>query len=174
MTATCDGNPADDDRNTQTDFTRASYSRPVELTWQERDFDGLTVHQLYAILALRQRVFVVEQTCPYLDADGADQPSRHLWAERAGEIVAYVRIVPASLKFDEISIGRVITAPETRGTGLGRELMKRAIAACGNVPIRIGAQAHLEKFYGKLGFVRASDLYDEDGIPHIEMLRAAR
>jgi len=172
MTVTCDGNPVDDDRNTQTDFTRASYSRPVELTWQERDFDGLTIHQLYAILALRQRVFVVEQTCPYLDADGADQASRHLWAERAAAIVAYVRIVPAGPEVDETRLGAGFTAPGTRGTGLGRELMTRAIASCGNVPIRIGAQAHLEKFYGELGFVRASDLYDEDGIPHIEMLRA--
>ena len=145
----------------------------MELTWHESEFEALTVHQLYAILALRQRVFIVEQRCAYLDADGADQPSRHLWAERAGEIVAYARIVPAGLKFHELAIGRVITAPELRGTGLGRDLMLRAIASCGRVPIRIGAQAHLEKFYGDLGFVRASDIYDEDGIPHIEMLRAA-
>jgi ElaA protein len=142
----------------------------VELTWYERTFDALDVRQLYRILALRQRVFVVEQTCAYLDADGVDPMSRHLWAERAGDIVAYVRIVPAGVKFDEVSIGRVITAPEARGTGLGRELMRRAIAAAGS-PIRIGAQAHLEKFYGELGFVRASDVYDEDGIPHIEMVR---
>jgi ElaA protein len=145
----------------------------VELTWHERPFDALTVHQLYAIMVLRQRVFVVEQKCAYLDADGADAASRHLWAEQRGEIVAYVRIVPAGEKFAEVSIGRVITAPETRGTGLGRELMRRAIAASGAVPIRIGAQAHLERFYGELGFVRASDVYDEDGIPHIEMLRPA-
>ena len=142
----------------------------MELTWYERTFDALDVHQLYRILALRQRVFVVEQACAYLDADGFDQASRHLWAERGGEIVAYVRIVPAGVKFDEVSIGRVITSPEARGTGLGRELMRRAIAAAGN-PIRIGAQAHLEKFYGELGFTRASDIYDEDGIPHIEMVR---
>jgi ElaA protein len=143
----------------------------VELTWYERTFDALDVHQLYRILALRQRVFVVEQTCAYLDADGVDQASRHLWAERAGDIVAYVRIVPPGVKYDEVAIGRVITAPEARGTGLGRELMRRAIAAAGS-PIRISAQAHLEKFYGELGFARASDVYDEDGIPHIEMLRA--
>ena len=129
--------------------------------------------QLYKILAMRQRVFVVEQNCAYLDADGVDHVSRHLWAEAAdGAVRAYVRIVPAGIKFAELSIGRVITAPEARGTGLGKELMQRAIAASGNVTIRIGAQAHLEKFYGELGFVRASDVYDEDGIPHIEMLRA--
>ncbi|HEY5943966.1 MAG TPA: GNAT family N-acetyltransferase [Kofleriaceae bacterium] len=144
----------------------------MELIWRARDFAELTVVELYAIMALRQRVFVVEQNCPYLDADGVDQVSRHLWAERAGAIAAYLRIVPAGVKFAEVSIGRVITAPETRGTGIGRELMKRGIAAAGAVPIRIGAQAHLEKFYGELGFVRASDVYDEDGIPHIEMTRA--
>ena len=142
-------------------------------TWHSLYFDELSVHQLYKLMVLRQRVFVVEQNCPYLDADGLDLTSRHLWAEASdGAVHAYVRIVPAGAKYDEISIGRVITAPEARGTGLGRELMRRAIEACGQVTIRIGAQAHLEKFYGELGFVRASDVYDEDGIPHIEMLRA--
>jgi ElaA protein len=145
----------------------------VELTWHVREFADLAVGELYAILALRQRVFVVEQNCAYLDADGVDAASRHLWAERGGEVAAYLRIVPAGVKFAELSLGRVITAPEARGAGLGRELMKRGIAAAGPVPIRIGAQAHLEKFYGELGFVRASDVYDEDGIPHIEMVRPA-
>ncbi|MBA2540045.1 MAG: GNAT family N-acetyltransferase [Deltaproteobacteria bacterium] len=151
------------------------------MQWHDKPFSELTVVELYAITALRERVFVVEQNCVYLDADGVDPTSRHLWAAEAlvsatpvaqSTIRAYCRIVPAGTKFAEISIGRVITAPEARGTGLGRELMRRGIAACGAGPIRIGAQAHLEKFYGELGFVRASELYDEDGIPHIEMLRA--
>ncbi len=140
--------------------------------WHSRYFSELSNLDLYKILALRQRVFVVEQNCPYLDADGADLASRHLWAEGDGAIVAYARIVDAGVKFAEVSIGRVITSPETRGTGLGRELMQRAIAECGAVPIRIGAQAHLEKFYADLGFVRVSDPYDDDGIPHLEMLRS--
>ena len=144
------------------------------LTWHDEPFAALSGRQVYAISVLRERVFVVEQNCVYLDADGLDLDSRHLWAEsEAGEIVAYLRVVPAGMKFDEISIGRVITAPEARGTGLGRELMRRGITAVGAKTIRIGAQAHLEKFYGELGFVRASDEYDEDGIPHIEMLRQA-
>jgi ElaA protein len=143
----------------------------VDLIWHVRTFAELTVSELYAIMQLRQRVFVVEQNCPYLDADGVDEQSRHLWAQRGDMIAAYLRIVPAGVKFAELSIGRVITAPEARGTGVGRELMKRGIAAAGAVPIRIGAQAHLEKFYAELGFTRASDVYDEDGIPHIEMVR---
>src|SRR5262249_48722402 len=143
----------------------------VDLVWHDRAFAELTTAELYAIIALRERVFVVEQACAYLDADGVDVVARHLWAARAGAIVAYCRIVPAGAKFAEPSMGRVITAPETRGTGLGKELMRRALAAVGPVAIRIGAQAHLERFYTELGFERASEPYDEDGIPHVEMVR---
>jgi ElaA protein len=148
------------------------YGCAVTLHWQERAFSELTIEELYAIIALREAVFVVEQRCPYLDADGLDPGSRHLWASSGDAIHAYCRIVPAGAKFAEISIGRVITAPIARGTGLGKELMRRAIEACGPEPIRIGAQAHLERFYGELGFVRASEPFDEDGILHVEMLRA--
>jgi ElaA protein len=141
--------------------------------WHDRGFAELTVAELYAIVELRERVFVVEQACVYLDADGLDPQARHLWADDGG-VVAYARIVPAGAKYAELSIGRVVIAPVARGTGLGRELMQRAIALCGGATIRIGAQAHLQKFYGELGFVPASDVFDEDGIPHIEMLRAAQ
>jgi ElaA protein len=143
------------------------------LRWIDRSFGELSALDLYTIIALREQVFVVEQNCPYQDADGVDPVSRHVWAEdAAGAIHAYLRIVPAGAKFAEVSIGRVITAPQARGTGLGKTLMKHGLALVGTVPVRIGAQAHLEKFYSDLGFVRTSDIYDEDGIPHIEMLRA--
>lgn len=141
-------------------------------TWNVREFAELSAAELYAIVELRERVFVVEQKCVYLDADGLDPRSRHLWAQRGDKIVAYLRLVPAGVKFAELSIGRVVTAPEVRGEGLGRELMRRGLEAAGAVPIRIGAQAHLEAFYGELGFARASEPYDEDGIPHVEMIRA--
>ncbi|MFM7261546.1 MAG: GNAT family N-acetyltransferase [bacterium] len=143
------------------------------LVWRQRAFDALTARELYAILAQRAEVFVVEQRCAYQDLDGFDAASTHLWAERAdGTIVACLRVLPAGVKYDEVSIGRVVTAPSVRRTGLGRELMRRGIIAAGErVPIRIGAQAYLECFYGEFGFERASELYDEDGIPHIEMLR---
>jgi len=151
----------------------------VELRWHDRAFGELSVPELYAIIELRERVFVVEQACAYLDADGADPVSRHLWAEageagqagQRGPIRAYLRIVPAGVKYEEVSLGRIVTAPDARGTGLGRTLVARGLAAVGEVPVRISAQAYLERFYGDFGFHRASELYLEDGIPHVEMLR---
>jgi ElaA protein len=138
----------------------------VEL--HDRAFDELSARELYAIVALRERVFVVEQACVYLDADGLDPIARHVWL---GNVSAYCRVIPAGGRFAEASIGRVVTAPEARGTGLGRDLMTRVLARYGDQPIRIAAQAHLERFYAELGFARASDVFDEDGIPHIYMLR---
>lgn len=152
----------------------------MELRWHDRAFGDLSIAALYAIIALRERVFVVEQACAYLDADGLDPVSRHLWASpepgpgqppQVGAIQAYLRIVPAGAKFDEISLGRIVTSPEARGTGLGRALVRRGLAAVGDVAVRIAAQAHLERFYGEFGFRRAGELFLEDGIPHIEMLR---
>ena len=144
-------------------------------TWIEKPWAALTLDELYGILRLRQRVFVVEQSCPYVDADGKDRRCRHLWMPGSGDDPqAYLRIVPPGVSFAEPSLGRVITAPEARRSGLGKALMveglARAMAVHGLVPVRIGAQNYLERFYRELGFVRASDDYDEDGIPHLEML----
>lgn len=144
----------------------------TSLRWFDRAFSELSTVDLYAITALRERVFIVEQNCSYLDADGHDPKCHHVWAEGPDHAIhAYLRIVPAGLKYPEVSIGRVIVAEVARGTGLGKTLVKHGLALAGNVPIRIGAQAYLEKFYADLGFVRASDVYDDDGIPHIDMLR---
>jgi ElaA protein len=144
----------------------------VALRWHEHTFAELSAAQLYELMVVRARVFVVEQNCVYNDADGADPQCRHIWATQDDAIVAYCRVVPPGVKYAEASIGRVLTAPEARGTGAGRELMRRAIAACGSQRIRIGAQAYLTKFYGELGFVVDGEIYDEDGIPHVQMVRA--
>lgn len=143
------------------------------LVWHDKRFGELTLDELYAIIELRERVFVVEQHCAYLDADGLDPVARHVWADDGGEIVAYLRILPAGAKFTELAIGRVIVARRARGSGLGRELMRRGIAMAGGGAIRLGAQAHLENFYVELGFARVSDRYDDHGIPHVDMVRAA-
>ncbi|VVE68060.1 GNAT family N-acetyltransferase [Pandoraea captiosa] len=158
------------------------------MEWMCKTFDELGSALLYRILAARNAVFVVEQQCPYQDIDGRDLHSLHLVAQVAArtssapvapgapQIAAYLRLLPPGLAYEEASIGRVITASSHRGTGLGRELLARAVAIAEvqwpHAALRIGAQAHLEAFYGSFGFVKASEPYDEDGILHIEMLRA--
>lgn len=143
--------------------------------WRLARFDELTAREVHDILQARSAVFVVEQNCAFQDMDGADPASWHLFRRKGGEIAAYCRLVPAGLKFAEPSIGRVLTPPAQRGRGLGRELMREALARCAalwpGAALRIGAQLHLERFYGEFGFARASAPYEEDGIPHIEMLR---
>ena len=146
-----------------------------DLQWRYEPFARLAPDELYRIVMLRERVFVVEQACAYQDADGLDPESEHLWTEGpARAVLAYLRVVPGGVKYAEPSLGRVVTSPDARKLGLGRALMieglARARARFGAVPVRIGAQKYLEHFYRSLGFVRASDDYVEDGIPHVEML----
>jgi ElaA protein len=147
------------------------------LTWRCLPFDALHARTLYALLQLRTEVFVVEQNCVFQDMDGADEQCFHLLGESARGLEAYARLVPAGLKYTEASIGRVVTLPAARGGGLGHALMSEAVRALvslwGAQPIRIGAQAHLQAFYGQHGFAPAGPIYIEDGIDHIEMVRAA-
>ena len=145
--------------------------------WRWARFGELGVDNLYDALQLRCRVFVLEQG-PYLDPDGLDRQSWHLLGRDAqGALIAYLRLVDPGARYDEPSIGRVITAPQSRGRGLGRALMAEGVAGCERHwpgrAIRISAQAHLERFYGALGFVRVGDDYLEDHIPHLEMLRSS-
>jgi ElaA protein len=146
------------------------------LNWLWLRFPDLGVENLYDALALRCRVFVLEQG-PYLDPDGIDRDAWHLLGrDAAGTLLAYLRVVDPGVKYAEPSIGRVITAPEVRGTGLGRQLVAEGMARCRAAwpgqGIRISAQTHLERFYADFGFVRVSAVYLEDQIPHIEMEHA--
>ncbi len=149
------------------------------LTFTCLPFDQLTPHELYAIMALRQEVFVVEQNCPYLDADGRDQDSWHLMGRDAsGKLICYTRLLPKGLAYsDYVSIGRVVSSPSARGTGAGKLLMQRSIDMCrhlfGNQPIKIGAQSYLLKFYETFGFRSTGEEYLEDGIPHTKMILKA-
>jgi ElaA protein len=145
------------------------------LDWRSQPFDRLGAGELYAVLALRAAVFVVEQQCVYQDVDGKDPQAHHLAAWHGDHLAAYARLLPPGVSFPEVSIGRVVTAPEYRGTGLGRLLVARSVALCaqlyGAQPIRIGAQSRLKAFYAGFGFVPSSADYIEDGIPHLLMLR---
>ena len=147
----------------------------MQLSWVCKSFPELTNNELYDLLRLRSEVFVVEQQCIFLDMDYKDQQSWHLIGYDKNENAAYARLLPPGLAFAEMSIGRVVTSPRARRNGLGRELMLQAISDCrilfGTHPIRIGAQLYLKKFYSSLGFETCSDIYLEDGIEHIEMLK---
>ncbi|PIQ21158.1 MAG: GNAT family N-acetyltransferase [Cytophagales bacterium CG18_big_fil_WC_8_21_14_2_50_42_9] len=147
----------------------------MELTAITKPFDQLTSFELYAILRLRNEVFVVEQNCVFQDADNKDQSCYHLMLYRQEELVAYARLVPAGVTFPEISIGRIVTNPTVRGTGVGKILMQHALeqtyTLLGQSPIRIGAQFYATGFYETFGFEAAGSIYDEDGIDHIEMIK---
>ncbi|APW44794.1 GNAT family N-acetyltransferase [Rhodoferax saidenbachensis] len=156
-------------------------AEPVEaIRWQWLPFDALSRDQLYELLRLRSEVFVVEQNCVFQDMDGLDGQAMHLLGTRVvngvPQLVAYVRCFPPGIAFDEASIGRVVTRQSARGGGLGHVLMAEAIRTLqqqwGAQPIRIGAQAHLKDFYQRHGFADVDKPYVEDGIDHIEMLRA--
>lgn len=147
------------------------------LHWRWSRFGELSLDDLYDALALRARVFILEQG-PYLDPDGLDRASWHLLGRDAGGALhAYLRVVDPGAKYAEPSIGRVITSPEARGSGQGRALVGEGVRRCGEVwpgaAIRISAQAHLQRFYGAFGFEPVGEVYLEDDIPHIEMLRSA-
>ncbi|NCI47961.1 GNAT family N-acetyltransferase [Sediminibacterium soli] len=138
-----------------------------------KPFNTLTPHELYAIIQLRNEVFVVEQQCVFQDADNKDADAHHLMVFHNQQLAAYARLLPPGIAYEEMSIGRVVSSPSCRGMGAGRLLMQTAIESCytlfGKAPIRIGAQLYLKKFYRSFGFVQDSDVYLEDGIEHIEM-----
>lgn len=149
------------------------------LRYSCRSFTALSLEELYEIMALRQAVFVVEQECAYLDADGKDQQGWHvLGKNEPGEILAYTRLLPRGISYEDYaSIGRVITAQKVRGTGEGRRLMEATLlhaqALWPGQTVKISAQAHLSSFYESLGFCPTGEAYLEDGIPHIGMLRTS-
>lgn len=146
------------------------------ISWKIIPFSELTLEQLYAILKLRAEVFVIEQNCIYEDHDDKDQKCHHVLGvdEETNDLVAYSRLVPPGISFEEASIGRVLTSHKYRKNKFGIALMDENIAFMQtlypNQNIRIGAQTYLLKFYESFGFVAQGEPYDEDGIEHIEML----
>lgn len=139
-----------------------------------KSFEELTNVELYQIIMLREQVFVVEQNCPYLDCDGKDLTSMHLWLSKDGVCAAYSRIVPPQYEKDLWSIGRVVVHPDFRGLALGKAIMQAAIQHLATHQkahqIQISAQVYLLKFYNELGFKEQGEIYLEDNIPHIKMI----
>ena len=159
----------------------ASRASAPKARWQWSRLEGLSPVELYAVLAARQQVFAVEQHCAFQDADGHDLHAWHLlaWDQRSdgAPLAGYLRVLDPGRRFEEPSIGRVLTVPPYRGIGFGRTLMAEGLARTRLVwpgrPVRIAAQHRLEPFYAGLGFRPASAPYDEDGIAHLDMLAAA-
>lgn len=147
----------------------------MKIEWRCKRFTDLTPYELYDLLRVRSEVFVVEQNCVFLDMDNKDQDSFHLMGYHQNQLAAYTRLVPPGVIYGQASIGRVVTAPLHRRTGLGKELMQQSINKVhqlfGEGPIKIGAQLYLKRFYESFGFRQVSDVYLEDGIEHIYMLR---
>lgn len=146
-----------------------------DITWHCRHFSELTAAELYSILRLRTQVFILEQSCLYQDVDGKDVSCYHIFAtDKNAQAVAYSRVLPAGVSYDEVSIGRVVTSPSVRGTGAGKALMEKTMKFIsekfGRVGVRISAQSYLIKFYSDFGFRTAGDEYLEDDIPHTQML----
>jgi len=148
----------------------------MKLSWTTKTLDELTIRELFDALKLRQSVFVVEQECPYPDIDDTDKVAMHLCGHNAeGELLAYARLIKPGVSYAQASIGRVLVSPAARGMRLGEALMLEALKEMSRLypgqAIKLGAQERLEKFYTDLGFKRVSEMYIEDGIPHIHMTR---
>lgn len=147
------------------------------IQWQDLRHSDLTVPQLYALLQLRCEVFVVEQACVYQDIDGEDLlgENRHILGWQGDRLVAYARLLKNEDDFSPVTIGRVIVSPGVRGEKLGYQLMEYALASCAQHwpehALYLGAQAHLQNFYRHFGFIPVTEIYDEDGIPHVGMAR---
>ncbi|WP_144392932.1 GNAT family N-acetyltransferase [Pleionea sediminis] len=149
-----------------------------EIDWQWKPYHELSMEEAVAIFKLRQDVFIVEQDCPFHDIDGEDDEAIHLMGWHNGKLVATLRWFPAYSKYgNRCAIGRICTDPSVRRFGVGRELMKVALQRVDtefpDKEIKIGAQLYLKVFYERFGFKQSSDVYDEDGIDHIHMIRPA-
>lgn len=144
------------------------------MEWNLKTFKSLTGAQVYAILQARVDVFVVEQNCPYREIDGVDQVSTHLFLEKDQKILAYARIIPNDVLYQEPSIGRILVAKGHRGKGYAKEMLTQAIAVVtnqwGNKKIKLHGQVYLRDFYRSFGFREVTEEYLEDGIPHVDMV----
>ena len=154
-------------------------SNNTNLRWVTKTFSELTVDELYDVLRLRSEVFIVEQKCIFLDIDNNDRKAFHTIGFIGDEVVATTRLFDKDIMYEGYqSIGRVVGSPRHRGLGIGKALMQYSISECdrlfGKGPIKIGAQLYLKKFYSEQGFEQSGEIYIEDEIEHIPMIRAEK
>ncbi|MES2799530.1 MAG: GNAT family N-acetyltransferase [Bacteroidota bacterium] len=147
----------------------------MAVNWYIKHFNELSPEELHDLVALRIEVFVMEQNCTYQDLDGKDKYAHQIFAvDENKKVLATARILPQGISYAEVSIGRVASSDSVRGTGIGQQMMERAMAFIqqhyGEVDVRISAQEYLLNFYGKFGFQSTGKHYLEDDLPHVEML----
>ena len=163
-----------------TEPQQTAATRLAQLEWRWKAFEDLTAAEVYAMLAARSAVFVIEQNCLYGDIDGLDSDAWHLFAfgpgEKKPQLAGYLRVLLPDVDDTDIRIGRVLTTAEFRGIGVGNAMLERSLAHIRaqwpGTPIRLHAQAHLQGFYGAFGFTPVSEIHEEDGIPHVWMRSA--
>ena len=145
----------------------------LEVTCFLKEFNELSLDDLYAILNLRQKVFVLEQDCPYIDADYSDQDAFHLLGYKDNDLIAYLRAFKPGIKYEGSSLGRIVTEINSRGLGVGKKIIKEGVKFLKKEypdnEIIISAQHRLEDFYIDLGFTSRGEVYLEDDIDHIQM-----
>jgi ElaA protein len=143
------------------------------ITFTLKSFQDLSVNELYALLRLRSEVFVVEQNCPYLDIDNADQDALHLLGIVQDNLATYMRLFPPTQTESHVIFGRIVSSPSVRGKGYGKDMMHEAMAYSRKhfpgITVKFSAQLYLKRFYESFGFEAYGEIYEEDGIPHIAM-----
>ena len=153
---------------------------PADISLAWRGWAGLSTEELYELLAFRQAIFVVEQASPYPDLDGRDEAARHLTLRRDGVLIGYLRLIAPDVEGEihsPVRLGRVAVAEAERGKGYARLMVGEALRLAAELypecGIEIGAQTYLEPFYANFGFVRSTSPYEDFGVPHVDMVRAA-
>ncbi|MFA5575461.1 MAG: GNAT family N-acetyltransferase [Brumimicrobium sp.] len=146
----------------------------MALNWKIKHYNDLSLNEFHDIIALRIKVFIIEQNCPYQELDGKDKKSYHLICrDNEGELVGTLRILPQGVAFKEVGLGRIVLDESVRGVNNGHQMVEEAMKFCkaefGEVPIYMSGQKHLESFYQKHGFESTGKEYMEDNIPHVEM-----
>jgi len=153
-------------------YIRSIKKLPIKMKWICKNYNELSTIELYEILKIRQEVFIIEQNCNYLDADGYDKQSKHLYALQHNQIIAYMRIVNAGVIYDYVSFGRVLVHVGYRKQGIGKKIIKKGLNLFPkNEIIVMSAQVYLKEFYRDFGFVCVGQEYLEDDIVHVKMVR---
>jgi len=142
---------------------------------ESKEFNDLSVQELYSILKIRQEVFIIEQNCNYLDCDNLDLNATHIYIKEDLKLIAYLRIIKPNIVSKNTILGRILVDNGRRKQNIGKKIISYAIKLIKhnypNVSIEMSAQAYLIDFYNQFGFNISGKEYLEDDILHIKMIK---